>query len=135
MDNHYHLLIKTPAGNLSQIMHHVQQSVCGRNPGSVFEAQGARPGSSRRESAFEKAECGADRKSGRFGVVLGAKAGTASQADSVPSPQRMKLREIGLRYGVGQSAITQASRRIELKAGTDKKLRKMVNRIEKMINM
>jgi hypothetical protein len=88
MDNHYHLLMETPAGNLSQIMHHVQQSVCGRNPGPVFEAQGARPGSSRRESAFEKAECGADRKSGRFGVVLGAKAGTASQAESVPSPQR-----------------------------------------------
>ena len=47
----------------------------------------------------------------------------------------MMLREIGLRYGVGQSVITQASRRIELKAGTDKKLRKTVNRIEKMINM
>jgi chromosomal replication initiation ATPase DnaA len=47
----------------------------------------------------------------------------------------MKLREIGLRYGLGQSAITQASRRIKLKAGKDKKLRKTVNRIEKMINM
>jgi hypothetical protein len=23
MDNHYHLLLDTPAGNLSQIMHHV----------------------------------------------------------------------------------------------------------------
>ena len=23
MDNHYHLLLETPAGNLSQIMHHV----------------------------------------------------------------------------------------------------------------
>jgi REP element-mobilizing transposase RayT len=88
MDNHYHLLMETPAGNLSQIMHHVQQSVYGRNPGSIFEAQGARPGSSRRERVFEKAECGADRKSGRFGVVLGAKAGTASQAKSVPSVQR-----------------------------------------------
>jgi putative transposase len=23
MDNHYHLLLETPAGNLSQIMHHI----------------------------------------------------------------------------------------------------------------
>jgi REP element-mobilizing transposase RayT len=23
MDNHYHLLMETPAGNLSQIMHHI----------------------------------------------------------------------------------------------------------------
>jgi putative transposase len=24
MDNHYHLLLETPAGNLSQIMHHIK---------------------------------------------------------------------------------------------------------------
>jgi hypothetical protein len=41
----------------------------------------------------------------------------------------MKLKEIGLRFGIGESGITQASQRIALKTGKDKKLR----RIEKMI--
>lgn len=45
----------------------------------------------------------------------------------------MKLREIGLRFGMGQSGITQASRRIALKTGQDKKLREIVVRIEKII--
>ena len=45
----------------------------------------------------------------------------------------MKLREIGLRFDIGLSGITQASRRIDLKTGKDKKLRKIVKTIEKKI--
>jgi len=44
----------------------------------------------------------------------------------------MKLRETGLRFGMGPSGITQASRRIALKIGKDKKLGEIVDRIEKM---
>jgi len=45
----------------------------------------------------------------------------------------MKLREIWLRFDIGQSGITQASHRIALKTGKDEKLRKIVKRIEKML--
>jgi len=45
----------------------------------------------------------------------------------------MKLREIGLRFDIGQSGITQASHRIALKTERDEKLRKIVKRIEKII--
>lgn len=44
-----------------------------------------------------------------------------------------KLREIGSRYGMGLSGVTQASHRIGLKAETDKKLGKLLKRIEKNI--
>ena len=42
----------------------------------------------------------------------------------------MKLREIGKRFGIGESGVTQASRRIGIKAGKDKKLRKTVKMIK-----
>jgi len=44
-----------------------------------------------------------------------------------------KLREIGSRYGLGLSGVTQASHRIGLKAAKDKKLGKLLKRIEKNI--
>ncbi|MFH1490162.1 MAG: hypothetical protein ABII06_14760, partial [Pseudomonadota bacterium] len=44
-----------------------------------------------------------------------------------------KLREIGSRFGVGLSGVTQASSRIVLKAEKDKNLGNMLNRIEKNI--
>ena len=45
----------------------------------------------------------------------------------------MKLREIGLHFGVCPSAVTQASGRIELSSRKSKKLRKLLHRVEKMI--
>ena len=45
----------------------------------------------------------------------------------------MRLTQIGLRFGVGQSGVTQASQRIALKRSQDKNLRKIVKRIEKNI--
>ena len=44
-----------------------------------------------------------------------------------------KLREIGSRYGMGLSGVTQASHRIGLKAEKNKKLGKLLKRIEKNI--
>ncbi len=44
-----------------------------------------------------------------------------------------KLREIGSRYGMGLSGVTQASHRIGLKAEKDKKLGNLLKRIEKNI--
>ena len=46
---------------------------------------------------------------------------------------RRKLREIGSRYGIGLSGVTQASYRIGLKAEKDKKIGKLLKRIEKNI--
>ena len=37
MDNHYHLLLETPAGNLSQIMHHINGAYT-----TYFNARGVR---------------------------------------------------------------------------------------------
>jgi hypothetical protein len=45
----------------------------------------------------------------------------------------MKLTEIGMRSGMGQSGVSQVSQRIVLKRSKDKKLRKIVERIEKNI--
>jgi REP element-mobilizing transposase RayT len=42
-----------------------------------------------------------------------------------------KLREIGKRYGIGESGVTQASRRIGSKARQDKKLTKIIKTIER----
>jgi chromosomal replication initiation ATPase DnaA len=43
----------------------------------------------------------------------------------------MKLREIGDRFSVSESAVTQASRRIRSKTNNDKKLKKLILKIEK----
>ena len=47
----------------------------------------------------------------------------------------MTLTEIGLRFGVGPSGVSQASRRIALKRSKDQKLSKIVKRIEKNISL
>jgi len=44
-----------------------------------------------------------------------------------------KLRDLGSRFGMIWAGVTQASRRIRLKAEKDKKLGKMLKRIEKNI--
>jgi len=43
---------------------------------------------------------------------------------------RMKLKEIGKRFGIRESGVTQASRRIGIKASKDRKLRKIAKTIE-----
>jgi REP element-mobilizing transposase RayT len=45
----------------------------------------------------------------------------------------MTLTEIGLRFGVGPSGVSQASQRIALKRSKDQKLSKIVKRIEKNV--
>ena len=46
-----------------------------------------------------------------------------------------KLREIGKRFGIGESGVTQASRRIGRKAEEDKRLRALVKTIERRITL
>ena len=46
-----------------------------------------------------------------------------------------KLREIGGRFGVSESAVTQASRRISDKLRNDKKLEKLILRVEKRLDL
>jgi hypothetical protein len=45
----------------------------------------------------------------------------------------LTLTEIGLRFGVGPSGVTQASQRVALRRSKDKSLRKIVNQIKKNI--
>ena len=47
----------------------------------------------------------------------------------------MKLREIGQQFGIGESGVTQASRRIGMKAKKDKRLREIVKMIETKISL
>ena len=46
-----------------------------------------------------------------------------------------KLKEIGLHFGIGESGVSQASRRVAQKIEKDKKLKKKIVRLEKQINL
>ena len=41
-----------------------------------------------------------------------------------------KLKDIGERFGISEAAVSQASRRLALKAETDQQLKKMLDRVE-----
>ncbi len=45
-----------------------------------------------------------------------------------------KLKEIGQRFGMSDAAVSQASRRLELKAGEDRQLKKVMNWLEDMLD-
>ena len=47
----------------------------------------------------------------------------------------MRLKEIGQRFGIGESGVTQASRRISMMAEKDKRLREIVKTIESKISL
>ena len=46
-----------------------------------------------------------------------------------------KLKEIGLQFGIGESGVSQACRRVANKIEKDKKLIKKIERLEKQINL
>ena len=46
-----------------------------------------------------------------------------------------KLKEIGLHFGIGESGVSQACRRVAHKIETDMKLKKKIERLEKQINL
>ena len=46
-----------------------------------------------------------------------------------------KLKEIGLQFGIGESGVSQACRRVANKIEKDKKLKKKIERLEKQINL
>ena len=46
-----------------------------------------------------------------------------------------KLKEIGLHFGIGESGVSQACRRIAQKIEKDNKLKKKIDRLEKQINL
>jgi REP element-mobilizing transposase RayT len=45
-----------------------------------------------------------------------------------------KLKEIGLHFGIGESGVSQASKRVAQKIEKDKKLKKKIDRLDKKIN-
>jgi chromosomal replication initiation ATPase DnaA len=47
----------------------------------------------------------------------------------------MKLKEIGQRFGIRESGVTQASHRISMKAEKDKRLREIIKMIETNISL
>lgn len=46
-----------------------------------------------------------------------------------------KLKEIGLHFGIGESGVSQACRRVSQKIGKDKKLKKKIVKLEKQIEL
>ena len=46
-----------------------------------------------------------------------------------------KLKEIGMHFGIGESGVSQSSRRITLKIDQDRKLRKKIEEIETKLNL
>jgi chromosomal replication initiation ATPase DnaA len=46
-----------------------------------------------------------------------------------------KLKQIGQHFTIGESAVSQATRRIRMKIERDKKLKKQVKRVEKKLNL
>jgi chromosomal replication initiation ATPase DnaA len=46
-----------------------------------------------------------------------------------------KLKEIGLYFGIGESGVSQACRRVAQKIEKDKKLKKKIVRLEKQIKL
>jgi len=47
----------------------------------------------------------------------------------------MKLKEIGLQFGIGESGVSQSCRRVAQKIEKDKRLKKKIDRLEKQIYM
>ena len=45
-----------------------------------------------------------------------------------------KLKEIGSHFGIGESGVSQACRRVAHKIEDDKKLKKKIERLEKRVN-
>lgn len=46
-----------------------------------------------------------------------------------------KLKSIGGYFGIGESDVSQASRRLKDKFRTDKKLKRKISKIEKILNL
>ena len=46
-----------------------------------------------------------------------------------------KLKEIGMRFGIGESGVSQSCRRVAQRMEKDKKLKKKIDRLEKQIYM
>ena len=44
-----------------------------------------------------------------------------------------KLKEIGERFGISDAAVSQASRRVAVKAETDQQLKKMLDQVETLL--
>ena len=47
----------------------------------------------------------------------------------------MKLKEIGKWFGIGESGVTQASRRVTTKAEINKKISKTIDKIAGFVNV
>ena len=47
----------------------------------------------------------------------------------------LKLKKLGRRYGISESGVTQASRRVRLKIEDDKKFARMITKIAKYVNV
>ncbi len=171
MGNHYHLLMEIPAGNLSQIMHHIigstnslsmrryrdfihsgMEEVCG-NPlaelkHSVILGSGQFVPEIRDRFLKHKVldrdlpalrtllkKPSPDQIEQTVDAVLLAEPKLVRQVKLhlCHSFSEVTLTEIGLRFGVGPSGVTQASQRVALKRRKDKNLRKIVNQIENIL--
>ena len=156
MNNHYHLLLETPAGNLSQIMHHVNGAYT-----TYFNVKRARNGhlfqGRYKAILVEKNEFISSKKSNRNVPALKQLANQATIPDICQAVESVfggtprlsrkvkiflcrkhttaSLAVIGDRFGIGDSAVAQSYSRFLNEINTDRRLRRQVDKIEKMITM
>ena len=120
MDNHYHLLMETPSGNLSQIMRHINGGYT-----TYFNVKRDRSG-----HLFQ----------GRYKAILVEIDEYAKELSRYIhlNPIRAKMvqtKEIGLQFGIGESGVSQSCRRVSQQMEKDKKLKKKIYGLEKQIYM
>ena len=56
-----------------------------------------------------------------------------SASIAVRNTTEQKLKDIGERFGISDAAVSQASRRLALKAETDQQLKEMLDRAETLL--
>ena len=138
MDNHYHLLLQTPGGNLSQIMHHINGAYTNILGGRDFINE-------IRESHLDQKKSDRDLPDLNYFIEMPDLEQIIEQTAKIfeEDPALLKrvqiylchkfsgqrLKDIGVHFGIGLSGVSQASRRVAMQLKEDKKLRKKVNKV------
>jgi REP element-mobilizing transposase RayT len=129
MVNHYHILLQTPAGNLSQIMHHIN----GAYTNYFRELHLDRKKSDRDlpdlKQFYEMPELEEIIKHAAEVLSEDAALLKTVQIYLCNKFSGQKLKDIGLHFRIGLSGASQASRRVGLQIKDDKKLKKRLTKL------
>jgi REP element-mobilizing transposase RayT len=135
MDTHYHLLLETPSGNLSQIMRHINGAYTTYFRDNFLSAKKL---DKELPALKEFAKKTSMREIFKEVELVFTDDKVLSRNVKMYLCQRYtgkKLKEIGLHFGIGESGVSQACRRVAHKIEKDKKLKKKIESLEKQLNL